>query len=546
MDRIPMRSAAALVFLLLIGVVFLAIGRDAPAPEPDVLRRALIADVGTLDPHKATSAQDYTLSADLFAGLVGFGREGEIEPVLAESWSVDRELTRYRFRLRPNLRWSNGSPLRALEVVASFRRALAPATAAPYAYYLYPIRNAAQVNAGRMPPAALAVTAVDERTVEFLLDRPTIHFPQLLAMPVAAIVPIAHITANGEGWTEPEGFVGNGPYTLTYRRPLSALSVLANPAYVGQGVGGPRRVDYKVIESQAMAITRFRSGDIDVVEELPERQLPWLRARFPGAVRVDPLRSLYYLNVNLAIPKLRDLRVREALSLAIDREVLVDRILRAGDQAAYTLVPPTVTGYASCATMSGHGVPHATRLARARMLLRQAGYGPDAPLELELRYNASDTHRRVAIAVARMWADAGVEAQLLSTDFRVHFSDMESGNYEIGRAGWSSDIDDPFMFFYLIEGSSSSNDSQYHNPSYDRLVAQAMAAADPALRARLFCRAEALALRELPIIPIYFPSKKSLVSDRTSGWPQNGRFMRDSRFITPFIRNGNEAATDRD
>lgn len=528
-----MRFATILLCLLVVAALLALRGNEQVADDPAILHRALIADVGTLDPHRATSTPDYTLAADLFAGLVGFGRQGEPRPLLAEAWTVDMNGTRYRFRLRPNLRWSDGRPLRAVEIVASFRRALTPATAAPYAYYLYAIRNAAAVNAGRLPPTALGVSAPNGATIEFRLERPAADFVPLLAMPVAAVMPAARFGAGDSQWIQPGSFVGSGPYLLASRRPLAALSVRRNPHFaVPEGVG-PRGVDYAVIETQAMAITRFRGGDIDVVEDLPERQLTWLRDRFPGAVRIDPLRGLYYLNVNLNVPRLRDHRVREALSLAIDREVLVDRVLRAGDRPAYTLVPPSVTGYTSCGRIPGHGIPHAARLARARALLREAGYGPRRPLSLELRYNASDSYRRFSVVVARMWADAGIETRLLSSDNRVHFSELEAGNYEIGRAGWSSDVDDPFMFFYLVEGSSASNDSNYNNPDYDRLVARAMSAPERETRARLFCQAEAMALRDLPIIPVYFPSKKSLVSTRTTGWPENGRFARDSRFITP-------------
>lgn len=526
------RSAAALAGFGLVALALsvwamTAVGRPDPAApvvasaSQNRLTRVLNADIGTLDPHRATSLEDDTLAHDLSAGLIALRADGSLGPGLAADWTIGEDGRTYRFRLKPDLRWSDGSPLTAEHVVASFRRALAPTTAAPYASYLYPIDGAEAVNRGLADPQTLAVRALAPDALEIRLHTPTPYFAQVLALPIASVVSVAEDAADPTRT--------NGAFVLSQRRPLFGLKVDRNPYFHDAANVRLAGVDYVVIENASTAIRRFEAREVDVIEDVSLSQIPRLRRERPNELRFDRIRGLYYFVINVRDPKLSDRRVREALTLALDRAALVRDILRAGDAAAVSLVPAGTRGYGACIVPSELSLRE--RQARARALLQEAGYGPDRPLRLEIRYNSHDTHRRVALVAASLWKQVGIEASLLATDFRVHFNDLGMGKYQVGRAGWTANVDDPFMFFDLVRGGADSNDSGYANPEVDALIAQAARTTDPAARAAIYCRAEAIALADAPIIPLFYPAKRSLVAPRVVGWRDNGRSTRASRFL---------------
>lgn len=525
--RAAVRAGLGLVVWSLVtgAAAALASGQPAAAGEARIVR-VLNADIGTLDPHRATSLEDDTLAHDLAAGLIAFRADGSLGPGLAAEWTVAEDGLTYRFRMKPDLRWSDGSPLTADDIVASFRRAVAPKTAAPYASYLYPIVGAEAVNRGKAGPEALAVQAVAPDVIEIRLHQPTPYFPQVLALPIASVVPVADGAAPAAG-TAPAKTTG--AFVLAGRRPLFGLTVRRNPHFHDAASVRLDGVDYVVIDNASAAIRRFEAREVDIIEDVALGQIPRLRRERPEELRFDRIRGLYYFVLNVRDARLSDRRVREALRLALDRTALVRDILRAGDTAATGLVPTGTRGYGGCAVESEP--PLEERQAQARALLREAGYGPDRPLRIEIRYNTHDTHRRVALVAASLWKQVGVEASLLSTDFRVHFNDLGMGKYQVGRAGWTANVDDPFMFFDLVRGGADSNDSGYANPAVDALIAEAGRTIDPDERAALFCRAERIALADVPVIPLFYPAKRSLVAPRVLGWQDNGRSTRASRFL---------------
>jgi len=219
--------------------------------------------------------------------------------------------------------------------------------------------------------------------------------------------------------------------------------------------------------------------------------------------------------------------------MAINREALTDKVLKTGEVPAYSLVPPGTNNYGEPAYVSWMGVPYEARLAQARSLLAEAGFGPDNPLEFTLSYNTSENHKRIAIAVASMWKQLGARVELFNTEVKVHYDKLKQGDFDVARAGWIADYNDPQNFLYLLQSSSGPlNYGRYANPEYDALMEQASATTDLTKRAGLMAQAESLAMRDQPVIPIYYYVSKNLVSNAVQGWQDTINDIHRSRYLS--------------
>lgn len=534
---------AAMTALLIIMLQDPSAARQDPTADAAHLRRSLSSDVGSLDPHLANSGAEYTLAADLFSGLTRLDSDGRVVPGLAEAWTVSDDGLRYLFLLRPNLLWSDGSPLDIDDVVQSFRRAVTPATAAIYASYLAPIRNATGIMRGELPANELAVSATAERWLLIELVHPTPHFLQLLAMPIAAIVPADSAARNGASWTLPGRIVTSGAYLLSDRVPQNRLTLARNTHYYDAGSVYFSRVDYLIVPNLGTALKMFRSGEIDVTDEVPVNQVDWIRANIPKSLKIDPVLGLYYFVINTAVPPFDDRRVRLALSLALDRDILTERVLRSGEASAFNLVPPATENYHPGPVLAFREMPLEERQRLARELLRDAGFSRGKPLSFTFRYNADQNHKRVAVAAAAMWGQVGANVRLQSADFKVHFSNLENGLFEVARAGWSSFVNDPLTFLLLVEGSfSTSNDSRYANDEYDEIISRIMQLGPGDTRAELIAQAESIVLTDHPVIPLFWFTRRALVNPEINGWQTNLRYTFPSQYLSRSASPGSSVA----
>ena len=359
-----------------------------------VLHRGIVADVATLDPQLASSGQDQTLAYDLFIGLVTIDAHGAIVPGLASAWEVSSNGLSYYYHLRPDLKWSDGSHMGAEDIVASFRRSLNPKTAAPYVNFLYPIRNAQRISASQLDVDKLGVAVVDKDTIKIDLEHVTPYFDQVLALPVAAIVPVQLIEKYGDSWTEPGKIVDSGAFTLESRSPATGLFLRRNKYFVDASAVRVDEVEYAVSEDQSLGAKRVRSGELDIMEDFPDQQLKWFQVNQPEIIHFDSQRGLYYFVINTTVAPLTDVRVRRALSLALDREALTKRILRTGESPAYQVVPPGTSNYPACTRLEDADLRPGERMLKARSLLEAAGFGRKNPLKFTLRYNASENHKQ--------------------------------------------------------------------------------------------------------------------------------------------------------
>jgi oligopeptide transport system substrate-binding protein len=348
------------------------------------LHRGTNTEPRSLDPHLAVGNSAAIILYDIFTGLMTLDAAGKVVPGVAKSYTVSDDGLVYTFNLRDGAVWSDGSPLTAEDFVYSFRRLLAPQTAARFASQLYPILNAQQVNRGEAPPEALGVLAIDARTLQVTLAQPTAYLPQLMAANAASPVPRHVIETEGRGWTRPGKMVSNGAYVLTEHVPATLIRAAKNDLFFDADNVAIDEVVYYPTENQGTSLSRFRAGELDVILNFPADQIDRIRETMPDVLHITPALGVYYLAPNLKRPPFDDVRVRRALSMAIDRDAIVSRLLPPGTAPATNLVPPVTDGYSGTPADFAE-VPLNQRIAQARALLRDAGFGPDTPLTFSLK-----------------------------------------------------------------------------------------------------------------------------------------------------------------
>lgn len=466
-------------------------------PEPD-----------SLDPARAQGLSAHQVLRDLYEGLVIEDRMGALLGGAAQSWEARGDGLSYRFLLRPDLKFSDGSPLTAADFVTALNRALDPQTGAPYATLLLPIAGAKRRLQGE--PAALGVLAVDATTLTIDLDQPCPDLPARLSLPLASPVRLPPAGQPSTGRT----LLGNGPYRLRDWQPGAWVELEANPHWRDAGTLAIRRVRFHVTEDAAQEARRFAAGELHLTETIPPQPLAVLRARFGPALRIAPSYGTFFLGLNLSRPPFAGAPgLREALGLAIDRELLVRLVTGAGEQPAWRLVPPAADAFVRTPA-------RAAALARARQLYAAAGYHADRPLQVELRYNSSSQNRRLMLAIAAMWREQlGVRTRLRHEEWRVFVRNRRAKVLtQVFRGGWNADLVDPLNFLETFRSDSPLNATGFADAGFDQLLAAAQQSLEPASRAALLARAEAQLLGQWPIIPLYHYASRHLVDPRLEGF----------------------------
>ena len=519
--------AAAIAATLLAGVAL-------PVQSQSVLRIANMGEPETLDPHHASGTWENRIIGDMFVGLTTEAADGSVMPGAAERWDVSEDGITYTFTIRDHL-WSDGTPVTADDFEFSLRRILAPETAAKYASILYPIKNAQALNSGDMTGMEnLGVRALDVKTLEITLESPTPYFVSQLTHYTAWPVPRHVVELLGNNWVKPGNMVSNGPFTLAEWTPNSQIRVVKNAKFYDAANVALDEVIYYPGEDCAAAQQRFRAGEVDIATDFASDQIDWLRQNLAAETRIAPYLGVYYYPFNTAKPPFDDARVRVALSMVVDRAAITDKVLRTGEVPAYSFVPPGTDNYEGGPSyVTWKDTPYAERVAQAKALLAEAGYGPNNPLEVTLRYNTSENHKKIAIAVSSMWKQIGVDTELYNSEVSVHYAEMQAGNFQVARAGWIADYNDPQNFLFLLQQSTGPlNYGNYNNPEFEGLMNQAARTVDLAARARLLAQAEAIVMEEQATLPIYYYVSKNLVAPNVKGWVDNTKDVHRRRWIS--------------
>ncbi len=496
------------------------------------LERGNGPEPSTLDAHRCQEVACGNILRDLYEGLVAEDAAGRLIPGMADAWQVSADGRTWTFHLRADLRWSDGAALTAQQIVDGFRRAFSPATAAPFAEQFDAVVNAAAVQAGTSPPTALGVEMTDPRTIRFHTTR-QIFLPALLTLPIAFPVSLPEVERYGAQHTRPGMLRSNGAYRLIAWTPQANLRVEKNPYFHDASNVLIDSVRFHVTEDAAAELQRFAAGDLQITETVPPQPLTALRTRFGQQLRIGPYLGAFWLGMNLTKPPLHgDARLREALSLAIDRGKLTRYITGFGETPAYGIVPPGIPGYTPAA-IYWSSWSQAQREARAKQLYRAAGYSDQNPLTIELRYNTSTPHRRLTLAVAAMWRDTlGVRVHLRNEEWKVFVQNRKQRAItQVFRGGWIGDVADARNFLGGFAEVGALNWMGYDDAHYRELFLKSDAAQNEAARNAWLRAAETRLLHAHVLIPLYFYSSKHLVSTQVQGYAANPLDRHPSRWL---------------
>jgi oligopeptide transport system substrate-binding protein len=504
----------------------------APAFSEVVYNRGSAAEPESVDPHKTSTVYEAHVLRDLFMGLVMQDAKADLIPGAAESWTVSDDGTVYTFKLRAGATWSDGSPVTADDFVYSFRRLEDPATGAEYASMLYPIVNAEEINSGKAKPEDMGVKAIDANTLEVTLKAPTPYFLEMLTHQAAYPVNRAAIEKDPD-WIKPGKLVSNGAYTLAEWVPNDHMKMVKNPKFYDAANVKIDVVNFIPTEDRSSAMKRFEAGEFDSYDDLPTEQLSDLKAKFGDQIHVGPYLGTYYYAIKTDKAPWDNVELRNAISMAIDRDFIAEKVWQNSMLPGYSMVPPGVAGYtpalAKYADMS-----QIDREDEAKKILEKLGYTPEKPLKMEIRYNTSENHKNTAVAIQEQLKPLGVEVTLLNTDTKTHYGFLEQkGNYDVARAGWIADYKDPETFLGISRKASGNNYSDYNSPKFEEAMDKAAAAGGkPEERMKDLADAERVLIDEVGNIPILYYSYHNIVSPKLHGFDDNVMDVHPSRFIS--------------
>ena len=524
-------AALALASAVATAVAGMAVGTAARAASTHPVTGEALADdqtftyrlldqFPTLDPQLNQDVSGFHVIRDLFEGLLSQDAEGNLVPGVATGYTASEGNTTYTFTLRSDARWSNGEPVTAHDFVYAWRRAVDPVTASPYGWYLEltEMVNAKAILAGEKDPSALGVRAVDDHTLEVKLNTPLPYFPAMTTYATLYPAHRATIEAHGAQWTAPGNMVSNGAYVLEEMVLNEYHSRVRNPMYWDADAVIIEKVTGLVINDVNQALTRYRAGELDHLEPLPPGQFPALEEELPDEAKSVPRLCSYYYAINHTAsgnPALGDVRVRRALGMAIDRNVIVERVLKGGQWPAYNFTHFKTAGFAM-PDIAYARLTQAERDAEAKRLMEEAGPGA-GDLTLRLIYNTSESHKQIATVVSQMWKQKlGVKTELANFEWKTYIGIRRNQEFDVARSGWCGDYNEASTFLDLLTTTHGSNDGRYSNERVDELMRASKTAADPS---GIYAEVEGILAEDMAIIPIYHYANTSLLSADIRGWP---------------------------
>ncbi|WP_105577125.1 oligopeptide ABC transporter substrate-binding protein OppA [Cronobacter sakazakii] len=488
--------------------------------EKQTLVRNNGSEVQSLDPHKIEGVPESNINRDLFEGLLVTDVEGHPSAGVAEKWE-NKDFKVWTFHLRKDAKWSNGEPVTAQDFVYSWQRLADPKTASPYESYLQygHITNIDDIIAGKKPATDLGVKAIDDHTLEVTLSEPVPYFYKLLVHSSMSPLPKAVVEKFGEKWTQPANIVSNGAYKLKSWVVNERIVLERNTNYWDNAKTVINEVTYLPISSEVTDVNRYRSGEIDMTyNNMPIELFQKLKKEIPKEVHVDPYLCTYYYEINNQKAPFNDPRVRTALKLGLDRDIIVNKVKNQGDLPAYGYTPPYTDG-AKFTEPAWFKMTQEQRNAEAKKLLAEAGYTADKPLTFDLLYNTSDLHKKLAIAAASIWKkNLGVNVKLENQEWKTFLDTRHQGNFDVARAGWCADYNEPTSFLNTMLSNSSNNTSHYKSDAFDKVMQETLQVSDEGQRSELYNKAEQQLDKDSVIVPVYYYVNARLVKPWVGGY----------------------------
>ncbi len=527
MINIMKKSLIALGVMAAVGSLSVSLAQAANVPagvqlaDKQELIRGNGAELQSLDPHKIEGVPESNVNRDVLEGLVINDADGKIIPGVAEKWESKEGGKVWIFHLRHNAKWSNGEPVTAQDFVYSWQRLADPKTASPYASYLQygHILNVDEIIDGKKSTDTLGVKAVDDHTLEVTLSDAVPYFYKLLIHPSMSPVYKPVVEKFGDKWTQPANFVGNGAFKLKEWVVNERIVVERNPQYWDNAHTVLNQVTFLPISSEVTDTNRYRSGGSDMTYNyLPIELYQKLKKEIPKEIHADPYLCTYYYEINNQKPPFNDPRVRAALKLGLDRDIIVNKVKAQDEDPAYSYTPPFTDGI-KLTPPEWFGWSQEKRNEEAKKLLAEAGYTADKPLTFDLLYNTSDLHKKLAIAAASIWKkNLGVNVKLQNQEWKTFLDTRHQGTFDVARAAWCADYNEPTSFLNTMLSDSSNNTSHYKNPEFDKVMAQALAAGDEGKRAEIYAQAEKILDADSAIVPVYYYKNLRLVKPYVGGY----------------------------
>jgi len=483
---------------------------------------SMLDEFTTADPQMVEDVEGSYFVRDLFEGLMNQDSDGNLIPGVATGYTTNEAKDVYTFTLRDNAMWSDGNPVTAHDFVYAWRRLADPATASPYSWFadIMALENVGAVMSGDSPTSALGVTALDNHTLEVRL---TASLPYFAAMTTHASTfpsPQWRVRTFGDDWTKPGNIVGNGAYVLTEHIPNETATRERNSLYWNNDATIIDKVVTLIMNDENTDFTRWEAGETDK-GALPSGQYPRLKVKYPDEAISFPRLCTYYMTFNLSPSgpeAFKDVRVRQALSYALDRSVVTDKILQGGQIQAFTFTPGTTAGFEVPSVPFGE-MSQDQRNINAKLLMAAAGYGPDNPLKFEYLYNTSEGHKKIAIAAQQMWKETlGAEATLANQEWKTFLKTRGGQNFDVARGGWCGDYNEASTFLDLMTTPSGYNDGKFSNAEVDELMISARTMSDATSN---YTRVEEIMANEMPIIPVYHYTGVFMLRNNLKGWPFN-------------------------
>lgn len=477
-----------------------------------------------LDPHLITDLGASRIVSELLEGLIGLNRKTLVpEPAGAASWRVSADLKTYIFYLNPKGRWSNGDSVVAQDFVYAWQRLLMPDLAAEYAYQLFVVKGAEDFSKGLIKDFdKVGVKAIDPLTLQVTLNAPTPYFLTLLSHPSTfpvhrpTIEKFGTIDDPGSLWTRAGNYVGNGPFVLTEWALNRIIRIQKNDNYWGANSVKLTEVRFYPIDNLTTEERMFRSKTLHITESIPSEKIAVYRANNSAEIKLSPYFGTYFYRINTLKPPLDDKRIRLALAMTINREKIVTAITKGGQIPAFNFTPPDSSGFTAVAKIPFD-------IKKAQQLLAEAGYPNGQGLEpIEILYNTSEGHKKIAIAIQQMWKQAlGIEVKLYNQDWKSSLITISNLDYQIARSSWIGDYPDPNTFLDTMTTGNGNNRTGFANTEYDALIVKAANTMDQQQRFEYFQQAEHILTEQVPIIPIYTYTRNYLRSDDVREWHDN-------------------------
>ncbi len=515
-----------------IAVVACIAAAAQPACAGSVLYRGAYGQPESLEPNQSGVKSEQTIMLDLFEGLTSYGADGKIIPGAAQSWKVSADGRNWTFRLRPGLRWSDGSPQLASDWVYALRRMFTPATALPRASRMFILRRSREILAGRVPPGALGVSAPDTVTVRLELENPLPWLPRLVAGQEGTPLPQKVVEKFGAQWTRPGNLVSNGAFRLTERRAGGTIRLSRNPFFHDAARVRIEAVIYVPSDDTGSLVNRFRASELDVNAwpGFAPRQQEALKKELGSAVRVTPLFGVRFLRFNFKRAPFDDIRIRRALALLVDRELLVRKVLPGGERPGYRVVPEGLADDGAPGRSELQLGTMAERGARARALLAEAGFRTRRPGPVRLRV-PSGNGEEMCLAVAAMWSAAGVPTVVEKSEIKSLIADLRRGDFDIALTGSAENASvEGYLERFLSD--STYNTGQYRNPVFEQALLKAQALSSTAERRAAVAQTEAILNADYAVVPLIQEVARNLVSSGVAGWADNSDDIHLSRYLS--------------